>query len=46
MVLAEQYKRFIGQLESLYLKNLMATADAREGIQAFLEKRPPEWKDE
>jgi cyclohexa-1,5-dienecarbonyl-CoA hydratase len=46
MVLREQYERFIGKLESLYLKDLMATADAVEGIQAFLEKRPPEWKDE
>lgn len=44
MVLAEQYKRFIGRLESLYLKDLMSTADAVEGIEAFLEKRQPEWK--
>jgi cyclohexa-1,5-dienecarbonyl-CoA hydratase len=46
MVLREQYRSFIGKLESLYLKDLMATADAVEGIQAFLQKRPPEWKDE
>lgn len=46
MVVAEQYKAFIGRLESLYLKDLMSTADAAEGIQAFLEKRQPEWKDE
>lgn len=34
----------IGDLEDLYLLKLMATDDAREGIQAFLEKRPPVWK--
>lgn len=31
------------KLEQLYLSDLMATADAVEGIQAFLEKRPPKW---
>jgi cyclohexa-1,5-dienecarbonyl-CoA hydratase len=31
------------RIEDLYLKNLMATNDAREGIQSFLEKRPPIW---
>lgn len=45
MALAEQYKNFIGRLESLYLKDLMSTADAVEGIEAFLAKRPAEWKD-
>lgn len=45
MVMAEQYRNFIGRLESLYLKDLMSTTDAVEGIQAFLEKRSPEWKD-
>jgi cyclohexa-1,5-dienecarbonyl-CoA hydratase len=30
--------------EGLYLSELLATADAREGIAAFLEKRPPAWK--
>ena len=45
MVLADKYKNFIGRLERLYLKDLMATADAVEGIQSFLEKRSPEWKD-
>jgi cyclohexa-1,5-dienecarbonyl-CoA hydratase len=32
------------RLESLYLEELMGTEDAVEGIQAFLEKRPPEWR--
>ena len=31
-------------LERLYLDELMATADAVEGLEAFLEKRAPEWK--
>ncbi len=45
MVIAEQYKNFIEKLESLYLKDLMATNDAVEGINSFLEKRQPEWQD-
>jgi cyclohexa-1,5-dienecarbonyl-CoA hydratase len=30
-------------LERLYLDELMDTADAKEGIAAFLERRPPHW---
>lgn len=30
-------------VERLYLQDLMATADAHEGIAAFMEKRPPVW---
>lgn len=29
--------------ERLYLDDLMATADAKEGVQAFLDKRSPQW---
>jgi cyclohexa-1,5-dienecarbonyl-CoA hydratase len=32
-------------IEDIYLKELMSTADAQEGLKAFLEKRKPEWKD-
>jgi cyclohexa-1,5-dienecarbonyl-CoA hydratase len=31
-------------VERLYLDRLMATSDAVEGLQAFLEKRPPAWR--
>jgi cyclohexa-1,5-dienecarbonyl-CoA hydratase len=32
------------KLERLYLDDLMQTADANEGLQAFLAKRKPEWR--
>lgn len=38
--------RALGEIEILYLRDLMASADAREGIQAFIEKRQPRWRDE
>lgn len=33
------------ELERLYLRDLMRTEDAVEGIAAFMEKRCPDWKD-
>jgi cyclohexa-1,5-dienecarbonyl-CoA hydratase len=32
------------ELERLYLRDLMRSEDAREGIAAFLDKRRPAWK--
>ena len=34
---------FLPQLEEMYVKQLMQTKDANEGIQSFLEKRKPVW---
>ncbi|MBU3915555.1 enoyl-CoA hydratase/isomerase family protein [bacterium] len=45
MLMSDKYKEVIGRLESLYLKDLMSTKDAVEGINAFLEKRKPVWQD-
>jgi cyclohexa-1,5-dienecarbonyl-CoA hydratase len=36
----------MSDLERLYLEDLMSTADAHEGLAAFLEKRKPKWKHE
>lgn len=36
----------LDSIETLYLTDLMATADAAEGINAFIEKRQPTWRDE
>ncbi len=37
--------RSLPALEELYLKELMSTHDAHEGLAAFLEKRAPVWSD-
>lgn len=39
----KRLERELPELERLYLDELMATADAKEGIRAFVEKRTPEW---
>lgn len=44
--LVKHFRAHIQEVERLYLDRLMSTSDAVEGIQAFLEKRPPKWKDE
>ena len=33
-------------IEDIYLDELMETADANEGLKAFMEKRKPEWRNE
>ncbi|MCJ7626896.1 MAG: enoyl-CoA hydratase-related protein, partial [Longimicrobiales bacterium] len=34
----------LAEVERLFLEELIDTADAQEGLTAFLEKRAPEWK--
>jgi cyclohexa-1,5-dienecarbonyl-CoA hydratase len=36
----------LAPIEDLYIADLMATADASEGIRSFMEKRPPVWRGE
>ncbi|MCP3914454.1 MAG: cyclohexa-1,5-dienecarbonyl-CoA hydratase [bacterium] len=40
-----RFENLVADLERLYLDELMQTADAVEGITAFLEKRQPKWED-
>lgn len=40
---AERVRRELAAVERLFLDRLMRTADAREGLQAFLEKRDARW---
>ena len=35
----------LAAVEDLYLTGLMRTADAVEGLNAFIEKRPARWED-
>ena len=37
------FDKGLARAERIYLEELISTADAREGIMAFLEKRPPKW---
>jgi len=39
------YEEALYKAENLYLRELMALADVQEGIQSFLEKRNPKWRD-
>ena len=38
------FSNFLPQLENIYVNQLMETDDANEGINSFLEKRKPNWK--
>ncbi|MFQ5824148.1 MAG: enoyl-CoA hydratase-related protein [bacterium] len=40
----QAFLRSIEAVEKMYVQDLMATEDANEGIQAFMEKRRPVWK--
>jgi cyclohexa-1,5-dienecarbonyl-CoA hydratase len=41
---AELARARLDDVEALYLEKLMATRDANEGLQAFIEKRAPRWE--
>ncbi len=43
--LREETQATLREIEELYLRELMSTEDAREGVAAFLEKRPPVWRE-
>lgn len=38
------FDKGLARAEKIYFEELMKTHDAREGIKAFLEKRPPAWE--
>jgi cyclohexa-1,5-dienecarbonyl-CoA hydratase len=40
---AIHFDKGLARAEKIYLEELVSTEDAREGIMAFLEKRPPKW---
>lgn len=42
--LHREFETRLAELERVYLDGLVPTADAREGIEAFLEKREPRWR--
>ena len=42
--LMDDFEPSLKIIEDIYLNELMNTADAQEGLKAFLEKRKPEWK--
>jgi len=43
--IARRFDQEIEAAERAYSGDLMGTADAKEGLRAFLEKRPPHWSD-
>jgi cyclohexa-1,5-dienecarbonyl-CoA hydratase len=43
---ASQVQQRLEEVEAMYLKDLMSTQDAIEGLAAFIAKRPAEWTDQ
>jgi cyclohexa-1,5-dienecarbonyl-CoA hydratase len=41
---AVHFDKGLARAEEIYLQHLIQTADAQEGIRAWMEKRKPEWK--
>ena len=41
---AELARARLDDVETLYLRKLMSTRDAKEGLEAFIAKRPPKWE--
>ena len=37
------FSKYLAELETMYVEELMETKDANEGINAFIEKRKPNW---
>jgi cyclohexa-1,5-dienecarbonyl-CoA hydratase len=44
--LTDDFERSLKIIEDIYLNELMKSSDAHEGLNAFLQKRRPEWKNE
>ena len=40
---AMHFDKGLARAEKIYVEELMKTADAQEGIRAFMEKRTPQW---
>jgi cyclohexa-1,5-dienecarbonyl-CoA hydratase len=43
LAMADEFDDRLARIEKLYLDELMRTADAHEGLNAFIEKRKPVW---
>ena len=41
----KQIESTLDEIEELYLGDLMKLDDAKEGLEAFMEKRKPNWKE-
>ncbi len=41
----ERFRKELAEVERLFLEELIKTPDALEGLNAFLEKRSPDWED-